>query len=162
MRRTNKFIDLNNRLAIGILVSITLLLSSFVLCSSAFAEEKIHKVVFQISSNDKARMNLLLNNASNVNQYYLDKGEEVQIEIVAYGPGLTMLRGDKSPVKKRIKSIAQNYENVSFKACNNTLQKALKKEKKKHIPLVPEAKIVPSGVIYLIQRQEEGWKYVKP
>jgi len=130
--------------------------------SSAAEEHSAHKVVLQISSNDKEKMNLILNNASNINKYYLDKGEEVQIEIVAYGPGLDMLRNDKSAVKDRIKSIAQNFESVSFKACDNTLQKALKNEKKKSIPLVPEAKIVPSGVIHIIQRQEEGWHYVKP
>ena len=141
-------------LAIGLLVIVPL--------STSLADEKIHRIVMQISSGDPARMNLILNNASNINKYYLDKGEEAKIEIVAYGPGLTMLRGDKSPVKKRVKTIAQNFENVSFKACNNTLQKLIKKEKKKDIPLLPEAKIVPSGVIHLIQRQEEGWTYIKP
>ena len=41
----------------------------------------------------------MLNNASNINKYYQDKGEEVEIEIVAYGPGLTMLVPGKSPVE---------------------------------------------------------------
>jgi len=135
----------------------------FLPISTLFAgEQGIHKVLLQISSNNAETMNLVLNNASNINKYYQEKGEEVQIEIVAFGPGLNMLREDKSPVTKRIRSIAQNFESVSFKACNNTLQKALIKEKKKTIPLLPEAKIVDSGVIHLIQRQEEGWKYVKP
>lgn len=162
----NKFLPGSGKYTISrsasMIVNFLLLFSYLALCGSAYAEENVHKILLQISTNDAARMNLILNNASNINKYYLDKGEEAQIEIVAYGPGLTMLRGDKSPVKKRIKTIAQNYENVSFKACNNTLHKAMKKEKKKHIPLVPEAKIVPSGVIHLIQRQEQGWHYIKP
>jgi len=143
----------------NILIVATITFAPF---SLTLAKDAIHKIVLQISSNDKATMNLVLNNASNMNKYYLDKGEEAIIEIVAYGPGLTMLRGDKSPVAKRVKSIGQNCEKVSFKACNNTIQKLMKKEKKKQIPLVPEASIVPSGAIHLIQRQEEGWIYMKP
>ena len=44
-------------------------------------------------------MNLALNNATNVVQYYKDLGEKVTIEVVTFGPGLHMLRDDTSPVK---------------------------------------------------------------
>ena len=50
-------------------------------------------------------MNLVLNNVANVMQYYHGKGEQAQIEVVAYGPGLNMLREDKSPVKERLTQI---------------------------------------------------------
>ena len=52
-------------------------------------------------------MNLALNNAANVEQYYKDRGEKVEIEVVTFGPGLHMLRDDTSPVKDRIKAIAE-------------------------------------------------------
>ena len=50
------------------------------------------RVVFQVSDNDPAKWNLALNNAKNV-QTDLGK-DNVQIEIVAYGPGLSMLRAE--------------------------------------------------------------------
>ena len=57
---------------------------------------------------------MALNNAVNVDKYYNSKGEEVIIEIVAYGPGLIMLHADKSPVKERITSFGENYTNISL------------------------------------------------
>src|SRR5262245_46455450 len=61
---------------------------------------KVHKVGIQVNQNDKAVMNLALNNAMNITEFYKEKGEQVQIEIVTYGPGLHMLRSE-SPVKDR-------------------------------------------------------------
>jgi intracellular sulfur oxidation DsrE/DsrF family protein len=121
----------------------------------------MHKIVFHVDDNDPQRMNLVLNNVSNVNKYYQDKGEPTQIEIVAYGPGLTMLVEAKSPVKDRVKSIAESFDNVEFKACANTL-KAMTKKAGKDIKLLPQANMVDSGVIHLVERQEEGWTYIRP
>ena len=127
----------------------------------AFAGSDAHKLVLHVDENDKARMNLVLNNASNVAKYYLDKGEEVTIEIVAYGPGLNMLVQGKSPVADRVKIVSENYDNISFKGCGNTHAKMSKKAGKE-VPLLPQTQMVTSGVVHLIQRQEEGWSYVRP
>jgi len=62
-------------------------------------------------------MNLALNNAVNVTQYYQQVGEDVKIEVVTFGPGLHMLRDDTSPVKVRIETIALSAPEISFKAC---------------------------------------------
>lgn len=124
-------------------------------------DEKVHKVVLHIDDNDPKRMNLVLNNASNINKYYQDKGEEAEIEIVAYGPGLVMLLAAKSPVKERVKNISDSYDNISFKACSNT-HKKMSKKAGKDVALVKQAEMVSSGVIHLIERQEDGWAYVRP
>ena len=70
-------------------------------CLPAGAAEK-HKLALQISDNDPAKMNAVLNVAANVSKYYSDKGEEVDIQIVAFNAGLHMLREDTSPVKPRL------------------------------------------------------------
>ena len=67
----------------------------------------MHRLILQVNTNDPAMMNLALNNATNVAQYYKDLGEKVTIEIVTFGPGLHMLRDDTSPVKARIKAISR-------------------------------------------------------
>ncbi len=121
----------------------------------------VHRIVFHVDENDPQKMNITLNNAANVNRYYQDKGEEVEMEIVTYGPGLMMLHAKKSPVKERIASFAQNFDNVSFKACANTMKK-MQKKTGKQVPLLPQARMVPSGVVHLVKRQEEGWSYIRP
>lgn len=131
------------------------------LCAAAVSADDVHRIVLHLDEADPARQNLVLNNASNLNQYYQDKGEEAVIEIVTYGPGLTMLIPGKSPVADRVKSIAQNYDNVTFRACANTHRKMSTKAGKQ-ITLMPQAQMVPSGVVHLVQRQEQGWSYVRP
>jgi uncharacterized protein len=122
---------------------------------------KTHRLVLQVNTADPATMNLALNNASNVEQNYRELGEKVEIEIVAFGPGLHMLRDDTSPVKERLKAIAGKSAVISFKACDNTRENMGKAENKK-IPLVAEATVVKSGVVRLIELQEQGWTYVRP
>ena len=123
--------------------------------------KKAHRLAVQVNVNEPTAMNLALNNASNVAQYYKERGEKVQIEIVAYGPGLHMLRQDTSPVKDRIKSISESTPNIVFKACGNT-QQNMQKTEAKDIPLVSQAEVVKSGVVRLMELQEQGWSYIRP
>lgn len=123
--------------------------------------KKPHRLVLQVNANEPAMMNLALNNATNVSQYYGDLGEDVVIEVVAYGPGLHMLREDTSPVKARIKAISEKTPEISFKACGNTKENMSRTENKE-IPLVSEAAVVKSGVVRVMELQEQGWAYVKP
>ena len=122
---------------------------------------KAHRVILQVNANEPAIMNLALNNATNVAQYYKDIGEKVSIEVVTFGPGLHMLRDDTSPVKARIEVIALSTPEISFKACGNT-QENMHKAESKEIPLVPQAKVVKSGVVRILELQEQGWSYVRP
>ncbi|WP_256806131.1 DsrE family protein [Bradyrhizobium sp. Bra64] len=129
--------------------------------ASATPKKREHHLILQVNTNDPAAMNLALNNATNVAQYYKDAGEKVKIEVVTFGPGLHMLRGDTSPVKARIEEMALSTPEVSFKACGNTQEK-MKKAEDKDIPIVRQAEIVKSGVVRVMELQELGWTYVKP
>lgn len=72
-----------------------------------------------------------------------------------------MPRADTSPAKKRIESFGANFDNVSVRACGNTKRKMAKMEGGE-IVLLPQARMVPSGVVHLMERQEQGWSYVRP
>jgi len=128
--------------------------------ASAHAADK-HRLALQISDNDPAKMNAVLNVAANVSKYYSDKGDEVAIEIVAFNAGLHMLREDTSPVKPRLKSFKQGMPNVSFMACENTLE-AMTRNEGKEPPLVENAQRVPAGVVTLMELAEKGWTIVRP
>lgn len=125
------------------------------------AKTRDHRLILQVNTNDAAAMNLALNNAMNVTQYYKDRGEKVKIEVITFGPGLNMLREDTSPVKARIETMALSAPEVSFKACGNT-QENMRKAENKDIPIVPQAQVVKSGVVRVMELQERGWTYVKP
>jgi intracellular sulfur oxidation DsrE/DsrF family protein len=127
----------------------------------ATAKSKQHHLILQVNTNDSAAMNLTLNNAMNVRKYYNDIGEKVRIEVVAFGPGLHMLREDTSPVKARIETMALSTPEVSFKACGNT-QENMSKTESKDIPIIPQAQVVKSGVVRVMELEEQGWTYVKP
>jgi intracellular sulfur oxidation DsrE/DsrF family protein len=125
--------------------------------------EKPHRVAIQVDQNDPAVMNLALNNATNVIEYYRAKGEDVDVDVVTYGPGLHMLRADTSPVLDRIKSLKDSAfpNKIQFSACNNT-KEGMEKKEGHPINVFSEAVIVPSGVVRLIELQEKGWSYVRP
>ena len=85
----------------------------------------------------------------------------MSIEIVTYGPGLHMLPDDTSPVKARMETIALSAPESSFKACGVT-QENMRKAENRDIPLIPQAKLVKSGVVHVMELEEQGWSYVKP
>jgi uncharacterized protein len=124
-------------------------------------DEMAHRLILQVNTNEPAVMNLTLNNAANAEQHYKSIGEKIQIEIVAFGPGLNMLRDDTSPVKERIKSLAETSRSISFAACDNT-RANMSRAEQKEVPLISQATVVSSGVVRVMELQEQGWSYVRP
>jgi uncharacterized protein len=133
------------------------------LASSAFSGDAKHRLAIHVDQNDPQVMNLALNNATNVIEYYRSKNEDVDVDIVTYGPGLHMLRADTSPVKDRLKRLKELAfpGNVQYSACNNPRQ-GMEKTEGKEVPILSEATLVPSGVVRLIELQEKGWSYLRP
>jgi intracellular sulfur oxidation DsrE/DsrF family protein len=114
------------------------------------------KVVLQVSQNDAERWNLALNNASNLLEIF-GQGK-VRIVVVAYGPGLKMLLANTS-VAARIQSL--DAEDVEFDACYQTMLGIQRQTG--HMPeLVPQAVVVPGGVVRIMQLEENGFDYLKP
>jgi hypothetical protein len=131
--------------------------------ASPAAEAKRHRIAIQVDQNDPQVMNLALNNATNVIEYYRGKNQDVEVDIVTYGPGLHMLRADTSPVQDRIKRLKDGAfpGKIQFSACNITKQ-GMEKAEGHAISIVPDATAVPSGVVHLMELQEQGWSYVRP
>jgi len=121
----------------------------------AWAESKdaTAKGVFQVSDNDPAKWNLTLNNVKNVQQ---DLGaEKVELEVVVYGPGISMLKKE-SPVGARVAAALK--AGVKVVACENTMRN----QKLKYGDMLPDIGYVPAGVVELMAKQREGFAYIKP
>lgn len=126
-----------------------------------FAEGKVHHIAFHVDQSDPKIQNMTLNNVLNVTKYYESQGDSVVIEVVAYGPGLTMFLEGKSPVADRIATMSLEMETLTFAACGNTHRKMSKKAGK-DLSLLSEAEMVTSGVVRLVDLQEQGYAYVRP
>ncbi len=127
----------------------------------ALAQGVNHKIVFHVDENDPKLMNMTLNNVQNVTNYFESIGDTVEIQVVAYGPGLNMYRADTSPVADRIATMSLEIENLTFAACGNTLRK-MEAKAGGPVELLAEAELVPSGVVTIVLLQEAGWSYVRP
>ncbi|TCV82974.1 hypothetical protein EDC63_1177 [Sulfurirhabdus autotrophica] len=116
------------------------------------APASVDKVVFQVSEADPKNWNLALNNAKNVRQ---ELGAKAELEIVVYGPGISMLKID-SPVASRIDEALAS--GVKVVACENTM----KGQKLTKDDMLPTIGYVPAGVVELMKKQREGYAYIRP
>ncbi len=118
-----------------------------------FAEKK---VVLQISDNDPSKQSLVLNVASNLIKHY--GPDQVEVEIVAFGPGLRLMFADNSNAG-RIDGLSSS--GVRFAACDNTLSKITKK-----LGRTPElnshAVHVDAGVVRILDLNSQGYQIIKP
>ena len=122
----------------------------------AFADGKPHKLVIQVSTDDPQTQTIAMNNAVNLQK---DLGmDNVEIEIVAYGPGLGMLTR-QNELSGRVQSLAM--QDITFSACNNTM-KGIEKKTGKMPELTEGVKVVPAGVTRIMELQEQGYAYVRP
>jgi len=141
---------MNHALAAALLAAAISLSPQAALAQSAAGR---HQVVIQVSDNDPGKWNLALNNARNVQ---VDLGmDNVDVEVVAYGPGLAMLRTE-SAVAQRIQSASS--QGVGVIACENTM----KNTKVDRAQILGGVKFVDAGVVHIMKRQREGWGYVRP
>lgn len=136
--------------------SITTLLSLLGLTvgnmDNAFTKKSKHKVVIQVSTKDTAEWSGLINNISNLKSGW---GNDVEIEVVAHGPGIDLIR--KSKTNKEAAIIGFKEQGVVFYGCENTM-------KRKNIPasdIIEAAGTVPMGIGEVIMKQEKGWSYIK-
>ena len=137
---------------LGALLGGTMMLGALALPATGQAADKA-KLVVQVSDSNPATWNLALNNVKNVQK---DLGKDnVEVEIVAYGPGIGMLKAD-AEVANRIGDAVD--AGVKVVACENTMrgQKLGKADMHSRIDYVP------SGVVQIMQRQQKGYAYLRP
>jgi hypothetical protein len=143
---------LPSKLIPGLAMILLLVMSA----QAANAADDVHKLVIQVSTDDLKTQNMALNNAVNVQK---ELGiDNVIIEIVAYGPGLSMLT-PKSSASTRVPSLAM--QNITFSACGNTMH-SIEEKTGQPVMLVEGVQIVQAGVVRIMQLQEQGYSYVRP
>jgi len=140
-----------------IAIASLLFMSGCASMNGEMAQDQHHKLVIQVSSADQKAMIIALNNAVNVQKDY--GIDNVDVEIVAYGPGLQMLTADHK-LNKRVGSLA--LQNITFSACGNTMKGMAKKNGGKKPVLTEGVQVVSAGVSRIIELQESGYSYIRP
>jgi len=127
--------------------------AGFVAPANAQQSAAPNRVVMQVSDADTGKWNLALNNARNLQS---DLGaKNIEIEIVAYGPGIGMLKLD-SVVGNRVGEALAG--GVRIIACENTMRG----QKLARSDMLDGVGYVDAGVVEIIQRQQQGWAYLRP
>ncbi len=145
----------SRRTLLGGLLVATFLIAGHAQNTGAGAPNSVKKpaVVIQVTDADPGKWNLALNNAKNVQQEL--GASKVDIEIVAYGPGIGMLKADATTGNRVSEAIQSGIRVV---ACENTMT-SLKLTKADMNPAVGYA---PSGVVEIMRLQGQGWAYIRP
>ena len=149
------------RAAVGIAAALSLDRSA----TAAATSPAGHRLAMQIDTDDAATQMLALGNARNYAAHYKDKGEAFAIRIIAFGPGYSLLRADRSARKDQLAALQNDLGGaLSILACENTRRALAKTEGKKpeDIALLPGVEPTPSGIVSLAELQEAGWSYIRP
>ena len=114
------------------------------------------KLVIQISENDPSKLHLALSNVYNLQKFY--GIDNIEIEVVAYGPGISLLYPDG---KEAIRVRSLMAQDVIFTGCQNTLD-TIKANTGKEQKLIEDVEIVRAGIARIIDLQDQGYRYLHP
>ncbi|MGO9135670.1 MAG: hypothetical protein ACLP8A_16685 [Methylovirgula sp.] len=127
--------------------------------TKALSPRKHHRIVLLIASDDERVMRHSLGYSVNLKKYYLSKGEEAMIEIIANGSGIKAFRADTSPIEMPLIALRNSFPDIQYSICNSS--KMIAESTEGHpISLIQGASLVPFGIGRLIDLQEAGWTYV--
>ena len=135
-------------------VAVLFVLINFISLSYAAEAVKKHRVVFMVNTAEEKTQQITINNIKNLIAHY--GKENVEVELVTYGPGMAMIMKQNEKTIQQLNEL--NSANVKFAACGNTMtQLKIKKEE-----IVDFAFVVKAGVVEIIEKQEQGWAYIRP
>lgn len=129
-----------------------IILFGILLASQGFSQEKPVRIVFDVTSANPAVHEATLRHVTEMSKNYHDS----KFQVVLYGGSINMVHNEKSSVLEEIKLLTSN-ENVAFAICEQTM----KRKNVRADQLIPGVIIVPDGILEIIQKQQQGWGYIK-
>jgi len=117
-------------------------------------------VLIHVTDNDTSRLNQTLDDIESLLAYYHSAHQEARVEVVLNGRGLGLVRADQSKFARRIAHLQNKYKNLTFAACQNTIDR-LKREQGIVVRLLPGVTVIDSGMAEIMRRQDQGWAYLQ-
>lgn len=118
------------------------------------------KVLIHVSNITAAHNPGALDEIESLVRYYRDQRQSARVEVVMNGEGLNLARVDTTRFAERIRRMQEEYDNLTFTACQNTIQR-LKREHGITAKLLPGVTVIDSGVAQIMRRQQQGWAYIQ-
>jgi intracellular sulfur oxidation DsrE/DsrF family protein len=118
------------------------------------------KILVHISRGSTADHAQALNDIELLVRHYREQKVNARIEVVVNGEGLNLLRSDVTAHAERVNRLQQEYDNLTFSACQNTIDR-LKREQGIRAQLLPGVIVIDSGVAQIMRRQHQGWAYIQ-
>ncbi|MCW8955961.1 MAG: hypothetical protein OQL09_03695 [Gammaproteobacteria bacterium] len=123
------------------------------------APEQASKIILHVSSSEPAKLNYTLHKVSEIIEKYSRHQMDFEIEVVANAGGIDLLREDVSPYKKEIVEVMKNYQNVTFIACNNAIDRLRLQGIEPR--LITHTRTGVTAVDQIVKRLQQGWVYLK-
>ena len=118
------------------------------------------RIMLHVSTDDEYRLNHMLEETERLLETGRENGERLRVEILANGPGLKLVKKSAGPAGQRLQRLQQRYDNLTVAACAQTLER-LRAEKGIELELNPGTTLVKSALGEVLERQRQGWTYIR-
>ena len=119
-----------------------------------------NKVLIHLSDDKTSKLDAALDEIEGLMRYYRETRQTAHVEVVMNGRGLDLVRVDTAPFAGRVAQLQQEFHNLTFAACQNTIDR-LKREQNITVRLLPGVIIIDSGMAEIMRRQNQGWTYLQ-
>jgi intracellular sulfur oxidation DsrE/DsrF family protein len=118
------------------------------------------KVLIHLARDDVAQLGQALDDIEGLLKHYRETRQNARVEVVVNGGGLALVRTDTSMFASRIQRLQREYSNLTFAACQNTIDR-LSEALGTGIQLLPGVITIDSGMAEIMRRQNQGWTYLQ-
>lgn len=124
------------------------------------AAQDADKVLFHVSDGDPEHLKTVLDEVENLMKFYRETHQKARVEVITNGGGLSLLMAGVSPYAERIQRMQKEYNDLTFVACQNTIDR-VEQELGWTAKLLPGVVVIDSGVAQIMRRQSQGWAYLQ-
>ncbi|GAB4511809.1 MAG: hypothetical protein Tsb0026_15230 [Sulfuricaulis sp.] len=118
------------------------------------------KVLFHVSEGNQEHLKAVLDEVENLVKFYRQTNQKARVEIITNGGGLSLVMAGISPYAERIQRMQKEYSEITFIACQNTIDR-VQQELGLTAKLLPGVVVIDSGVAQIMRRQSQGWAYLQ-
>ena len=133
-------------------------LTAFLILVPCLSYAADRKMVIQVNSNDTITQKMALNSAKNLKKM-LGKNA-IDVEVVVYGPGLSLIKS-RGFAADKVKTLMADYD-VKVSVCNGALKAYAKRHGGHELEIIKGVSKVPTGALRILELQEQGYAYLRP
>ncbi len=122
--------------------------------------DSARKIMLHVSTNDEYRLNIMLEETEHLLKASREGGEKVFVEILTNGPGLELVKKSGSQSAQRLQELQTRYDNLFVTACAQAIER-VRRDKGVDLELIPNTTVVRSSLSEVLERQREGWTYIR-